>query len=260
LSVLLAERHDAVLVVTLNRPDRLNALDAELVDALAATWDEARDPAVRAVVITGAGRGFCAGADLRRPLDAPVRPGGVRGSYNPVMLALSALEKPVIAAVNGPAAGAGLALALAADVRVASPAARFVPAFARIGVVPDNGGSWFAVRALGYSAAFEWLSSGREMSAAEALQRGLVSEVVPPQDLLGAALARARSLAAMPGRAVGLTKLLLNAALTNTLAEQLEAEAEFQGLAVADPGRDAARARVANDLAGPGHPAVSAVG
>jgi 2-(1,2-epoxy-1,2-dihydrophenyl)acetyl-CoA isomerase len=161
---------------------------------------------------------------------------------------MAALDKPVLAAVNGPAAGAGLAIALAADIRVASTAARFVPAFARIGVVPDNGGSWFVVRALGYGAAFEWLASGREMLAAEALQRGLVAEVVPPDDLLAAALARARALAAMPGRAVGLTKLLLNAALTNNLAQQLDVEADYQALAVADPGRTAARAAVAGSI------------
>jgi len=247
--VLLTKRHDGVLVATLNRPDRLNALNSELVDALAAAWDEARDPEVRAVVLTGAGRGFCAGADLRQAPDGRPRPGGLRGSYNPVMLAMAALEKPVLAAVNGPAAGAGLALALAADIRVASTGARFVPAFVRIGVVPDNGGSWFAVRALGYSAAFEWLASGREFSAAEALQRGLVCDVVEPDDLLEATMARARALAAMPGRAVGLTKLLLNAALANNLAQQLEAEADYQALAVADSGRNLARAAMASNLA-----------
>jgi len=248
MSVVLAERQDAVLVVTLNRPDRMNALDPELIDTLTAAWDQARDPEIRAVVITGAGRGFCAGADLRRSDGGPARPGGLRTSYNPMVLALSALEKPVVAAVNGPAAGAGLALALAADIRVAAPTARFVPAFARIGVVPDAGGSWFAVRALGYSAAFEWLSSARELSADDALSRGLVAEVVEADELLACALARAQALAAMPGRAIGLTKVLLNAALTNTLAVQLELEADFQQLAVADPGRMAARARVAQQL------------
>jgi 2-(1,2-epoxy-1,2-dihydrophenyl)acetyl-CoA isomerase len=257
--VLLTERHDDVLVVTLNRPDRLNALSPDLVNALAAAWDEARDPAVRAVVVTGAGHGFCAGADLRRdPVDKP-KPGGLRAPYNPVMLAMAVLEKPVLAAVNGPAAGAGLALALAADIRVASTAARFVPAFARIGLVPDNGGSWFAVRALGYSVAFEWLASGREMSAAEALRRGLVLEVVEPDELLAATMARAQALAAMPGRAVGLTKQLLNAAVTNNLAQQLEAEADYQALAFADPARSAARAAVASIIgssAGTPHPVI----
>ena len=247
MSVMLAERHDAVLVVTLNRPERMNALDNELLDALTAAWDEARDPAVRAVVITGSGRGFCAGADLRQPAGSSARPGGLRGSYNPMILALTSLEKPVIVAVNGPAAGAGLSLALAADIRVAAPTARFVPAFARIGLVPDAGGSWFAVRALGYPAALEWLTSGREMSADEALRRGLVAEVAA-DDLLARAVARARDLAAMPGRSFGLTKRLLNAALSNPLPVQLDMEAELQGLAIADPERAAARARVAGRL------------
>jgi 2-(1,2-epoxy-1,2-dihydrophenyl)acetyl-CoA isomerase len=237
-----------VLVVTLNRPERLNALNSDLVDALAAAWEQARAPEIRAVIVTGAGRGFCAGADLRQEPAQPARPGGLRSSYNPVMLALASLEKPVLAAVNGPAAGAGLALALAADIRVASTKARFVPAFTRIGVVPDNGGSWFALRALGYSAAFEWLASGRDMQAPEALQRGLVAEVAEPDDLLGVTLARAQALASMPGRAVGLTKLLLNAALSRTLAEQLEAEADFQILATADPQRNAARTAMAGSL------------
>jgi 2-(1,2-epoxy-1,2-dihydrophenyl)acetyl-CoA isomerase len=248
MAVLLAERRDEVLVVTLNRPDRLNALDAELLDALAVTWDEARDPAIRAVIITGAGRGFCAGADLRQPAGGVVRAGGIRRSMNPLMMALLTLEKPVLAAVNGPAAGAGLGLALAADIRVASSSARFVPAFARIGVVPDNGASWLAVRSLGYSAAFAWFASGREMPAGEALDRGLVSEVVEADQLLDVTLALARSLAAMPGRAVGLTKLLLNAAITNTFPEQLEAEAQLQELALADPEREKARVRMAARL------------
>jgi 2-(1,2-epoxy-1,2-dihydrophenyl)acetyl-CoA isomerase len=239
--LVLTERLDAVLVVTLNRPERLNALDSEMLEALAATWDDACDPTVRAVVVTGAGRGFCAGADLRQPA-AAVRAGGVRRSMNPVLLAMSVLEKPVLAAVHGPAAGAGLALALAADIRVASTAARFVPAFTRIGVVPDNGGSWFAVRALGYSAAFAWLASGREMLAEEALARGVVSQVTEPEELLAVTVALARELSAMPGRAVGLTKLLLSEALTRSLADQLEAEARYQDLALADPERDRARA------------------
>jgi len=167
---------------------------------------------------------------------------------NPLMMALLTLEKPVLAAVNGPAAGAGLGLALAADIRVASSSARFVPAFARIGVVPDNGASWLAVRSLGYSAAFAWFASGREMPAGEALDRGLVSEVVEADQLLDVTLALARSLAAMPGRAVGLTKLLLNAAITNTFPEQLEAEAQLQELALADPEREKARVRMAARL------------
>jgi 2-(1,2-epoxy-1,2-dihydrophenyl)acetyl-CoA isomerase len=249
--VVLTERQESVLLVTLNRPERLNALDAELLDALAATWDDARDPAVRAVVVTGAGRGFCAGADLRQPTDGGVRAGGLRRSMNPIMLAMCALEKPILAAINGPAAGAGLALALAADIRIASTAARFVPSFARIGVVPDNGGSWFAVRALGYSAAFAWLASGREMLAAEALERGVVNQVTEPGQLLAVTIAQAEELAAMPGRAVGLTKLLLSEAVGSSLAHQLEAEARYQELAFTDPERERARAQVVTTISSP---------
>jgi 2-(1,2-epoxy-1,2-dihydrophenyl)acetyl-CoA isomerase len=249
MTVLLTERQGAVLTVTLNRPDRMNALDLDLLDALTAAWDEARDPAVRAVIVTGAGRGFCAGADLRRAADAPFRPGGLRGSYIPMIMSLSSLEKPVIAALNGPSAGAGLSLALAADLRVAVPTARLVPAFVRIGVIPDAGATWFAVRALGYSAAFEWLTSGRELSAEEALTKGLVAEVTTADDLLDRAMQRAQALAAMPGRSVGLTKVALNGALLNTLATQLELEATLQHQAVSDPARMAAREEVAARIA-----------
>lgn len=245
----LTERQGGVLTVTLNRPDRMNALDLDLLDALTAAWDEARDPAVRAVIVTGAGRGFCAGADLRRGADAPFRPGGLRGSYIPMIMTLSSLEKPVIAALNGPAAGAGLSLALAADIRVAVPTARLVPAFVRIGVIPDAGATWFAVRALGYSAAFEWLTSGRELYAEEAHTKGLVTEVTAADDLLDRAMQRAQALAAMPGSSVGLTKVALNGALLNTLATQLELEATLQHRAVSDPARMAAREEVAARIA-----------
>ncbi|MEV8635632.1 enoyl-CoA hydratase-related protein [Streptosporangium sp. NPDC051023] len=245
----LTRREGAVLTVTLNRPERLNALDAATLYALADAWHEAADPAVRAVVVTGAGRGFCAGADLRAPRDTS-RPGstGLRHTYHPHVLAMAALDKPVIAAVNGPAAGAGLSLAAAADLRIAAEGAKFVPAFTAIGLVPDAGGAYFLPRLLGYARAYEWLATGRPLTAAEALTWGLVSEVVPAGELLSHATKLAHQMADAPGIALGLTKRLLNHGLNVGLAELLDEEARLQALAVAAPGRDQARARMVNRM------------
>ncbi|GAA5078443.1 2-(1,2-epoxy-1,2-dihydrophenyl)acetyl-CoA isomerase [Thermocatellispora tengchongensis] len=241
----LTERDGPVLTVTLNRPDRLNALDVPTLHALAEAWHEAADPAIRAVVVTGAGRGFCAGADLRAPREG-LHPGssGLRHTYHPHMLAMAALDKPVIAAVNGPAAGAGLSLAAAADLRVAAEEATFVPAFVSVGLIPDAGAGHFLPRLLGYARAYEWVATGRRLSAAEALAWGLVSEVVPAADLMPHATRLAHTLAGMPGRAVGLTKRLFTHGLNSDLAGLLDEEARLQALAVAAPGREQARAAV----------------
>src|SRR5712691_1503993 len=172
-------REGAVLTIALNRPDVLNAFNTEMHRALAAALKEARAPEVRAVVITGAGRGFCVGQDLSEFREAPGDIGArLRGNYHPNIFALRALEKPVLAAVNGPAAGAGLSLACACDLRLAAAGATFVPAFINIGLVPDSGGTYFVRRLLGTARAFEWLATGRRLTAAEALEWGLVSEVV----------------------------------------------------------------------------------
>src|SRR3989440_1094832 len=162
-------RDGAVLTLTLNRPDVLNAINGAVHRGVAAALKEARDPEVRAVVVTGAGRGFCVGQDLTEFRERRGDIGDhLRASYHPIVLAVRALEKPVIAAVNGPAAGAGLSLACACDLRVASDSASFVPAFVNIGLVPDAGGTFFVHRLLGYARAFEWLSTGRRLTAAEA--------------------------------------------------------------------------------------------
>src|SRR6476659_2839996 len=172
-------REGAVLMITLNRPDVLNAFNADMHKALAAALKEARNPDVRAVVITGAGRGFCVCQDLTEFREASGDIGSrLRETYHPNVLAIRALEKPVIAAVNGPAAGAGMSFACACDLRIAAESASFVPAFINIGLVPDSGGSYFVTRILGAARAFEWLTSGRKLTAAEAHTWGLVSEVV----------------------------------------------------------------------------------
>jgi 2-(1,2-epoxy-1,2-dihydrophenyl)acetyl-CoA isomerase len=222
-------RDGAVLMITLNRPDVLNAFNADLHRALSASLTDAQADDVRAVVITGAGRGFCVGQDLTEFREAPGDIGErLRGNYHPNILALRRLEKPVLAAVNGPAAGAGLSFACACDLRLAAASATFVPAFINIGLVPDSGGTYFVRRLLGTARAFEWMSSGRRLSAAEALDWGLVSEVVADEKLAERAAERAAELAAMPTRGIGLTKRLFDHAENATLEEQLELEAQLQ--------------------------------
>jgi 2-(1,2-epoxy-1,2-dihydrophenyl)acetyl-CoA isomerase len=189
----------------------------------------AEEPSVRAVVITGAGRGFCVGQDLQEfSTGAGDVAENLRGNYHRNVLAIRALEKPVIAVVNGPAAGAGMSLALACDVRIASESASFVPAFINIGLVPDSGGTWLVRRLLGTALAFEWLTTGRRLGAEEARAWGLVSEVVPADQLEPRAQEVAELFAAMPTRAVWHTKRLLDAAEGTTFHEQLELEAVTQ--------------------------------
>jgi 2-(1,2-epoxy-1,2-dihydrophenyl)acetyl-CoA isomerase len=222
----------AVLTITLNRPDVLNALNKATHDALAAAIKEARDPEIRAVVVTGAGRGFCVGQDLTefREVSGEIAD-RLRGSYHPNILGLRALEKPVIASVNGPAAGAGLSFAAACDLRIAADSATFIPAFINIGLVPDSGGTFFIARLLGPARAFEWMTSGKRLTAAEAQAWGLVSEVVDADRLPERTAELAATLAAMPTRAIGMTKRLFDAAPTNGLEEQLELEAQLQSAA-----------------------------
>jgi 2-(1,2-epoxy-1,2-dihydrophenyl)acetyl-CoA isomerase len=225
-------RDGAVQTITLNRPDVLNAFNGAMHKALAEALREARSEEVRAVVVTGAGRGFCVGQDLTEFREAPGDIGErLRGNYHPNILAIRALQKPVIAAVNGAAAGAGLSLACACDLRLAADSATFVPAFVNIGLVPDSGGTFFVRRLLGYARAFEWLASGRRLSAAEAHAWGLVSEVVEADAVVARAAELAAELAAMPTRAIGMTKRLLDHAETATLDAQLEREAQLQSAA-----------------------------
>lgn len=225
----LAARDGAVLTITLNRPDVYNAIDRAMHERLAEALREAADPEVRAVVLTGAGRGFCSGQDLR---EFETFPGGVREAleqtYHPNVRAIRALGKPVLAAINGPAAGAGLSLACACDVRIASASASFVPGFIGIGLVPDAGGTWFVHRLLGFTRAFEWMVSNRRLAAEEALAWGLVSEVVDPEGFEARAAELARWYASLPTRAVAMTKQLFEHAFTASLDAQLELESMLQ--------------------------------
>jgi len=225
----LTARNESVLTITLNRPEVFNAFNRALHAGLREALAEAADGEVRAVVITGAGRGFCSGQDLKEFSELP---GGIRdaleGTYHPNIRAIRALEKPVIAAINGPVAGAGLSLACACDVRIASDSATFVPGFIGIGLIPDAGGSWFIHRLLGFARAFEWMVSNRRLGADEALASGLVSEVVAADDFPPRVEELAAWYAQLPTRGVAMTKQLFEHAYTASLEEQLELEAELQ--------------------------------
>src|SRR5215831_4268838 len=193
----------SVLTVTFNRPDSYNAFTTSMHAALLTALDEAASEDVRAVVITGAGKGFCAGQDISefRGLDRDIGE-HLEATYHRNIRAIRALEKPVIAAVNGAAAGAGLSLACTCDYRIAADTAAFVPGFIGIGLVPDSGGSYFIARLLGPSRAFTWMSSNRKLTAAEAHAWGLVDEVVDADALTGRAAKVAADFASAPTRAI----------------------------------------------------------
>lgn len=222
----------SVLTITLNRPDKLNALTKDTHKQLLSALKDARGREVRAVILTGAGRGFCVGQDLTEFSEGAGDVGDrLRANYHPTVLAIRQLEKPVIAAVNGAAAGAGLSLACACDLRIAADSATFVPAFINIGLIPDSGGTYFITRLLGPARAFEWMSSGRKLTAAEAHAWGLLSEVVEGEGLAARAAELASTYAELPTRAVGMTKRLFDRAPLSTLDEQLEFEAQLQAAA-----------------------------
>jgi 2-(1,2-epoxy-1,2-dihydrophenyl)acetyl-CoA isomerase len=222
-------RDGGVLTITLNRPDVLNANNLSVHQGIAAGLKDARDSEVRAVVITGAGRGFCVGQDLNEFREHPGTTGDMlRATYHPNVLAIRALEKPVIAAVNGPCAGAGISLACACDIRIAAESAAFIPGFVGIGLVPDSGGSFFIGRLLGQARAFEWMTSNRKLSAQEAADWGLVSAVIADADLQVHTAELARNYAAAPTKAIAMTKRLFDQAQLGTLEEQLELEAQLQ--------------------------------
>ena len=229
---LLVETDAGVSTLTLNRPDSLNALDAPLRRALlAALKDAAKDASIRALVLTGAGRAFCAGADLRGGSGEREFRRVLTDEYNPIVTAIRTLPKPVIASVNGVAAGAGMSLALAADLVAAAEDARLAPAFGRIGLVPDSGLTRTLVRALGRHRAMEVLLGERQLAASDAAAAGLVAAVVPGDRLADVTRELALRLAAGPTAAIGLTKRLVNAAEDDDLARSLAAEAALQDLA-----------------------------
>ncbi len=239
--VVLSGRDGAVLTLTLNRPEALNALNQETTRALWTAFEAAgRDREVGAIILTGAGRAFCAGADLK-DVSARHKAGDndlgadLRANYAPMIRAIRACPKPVIAAVNGTAAGAGLSLALACDLRLAAVGAQLIVVFVRVGLVPDAGSLFFLTRMLGLSKATELAITGDPMSADDAHRLGLVAAVVPPDQLMAAALERGRQLAEGPRRTYALIKRGMERALDLDLEQTLELESQLQALAAKTP-------------------------
>lgn len=232
---LLTGTDDGVLTITLNRPEVLNALTRQVLNELRDVLRAAeRDAAVRCLVLTGAGRGFCSGLDLtagtQRDEDISVAE-GVRQNWNVIVQRLRGIEKPVIAAINGVAAGAGMSFALACDIRLASEAAWFMPGFVRIGLVPDSGGTLLLPMLAGYAKAAELAFTGDRVDATEAHRLGLVNHVVPADALLERTRELAVRLAALPTRAIGLTKRAFNRAVMPNLDAALDYEADMQEIA-----------------------------
>lgn len=227
---------DGVLTITLHRPDSLNAFNEAMSVELAAALKTAeREKAVRAVVLTGAGRAFCSGQDLQEIKDRYADPSRtldfaahLRQKFNPLVTRIRTLEKPVIAAVNGGAAGAGASFALACDLRVCARSAYFMMAFVHVGLVPDSAATLTLVQSCGLARASELCMLGEKLSAEEAMKWGLVNRVVDDEACQTSAAEMARKLAAMPTRAIGLTKRALQRAWTATLDDQLEYEAFLQ--------------------------------
>lgn len=228
------ETKDGVTTLTLNRPETLNSfhrpMAGELQSALASA---AGDPSVRAILLTGAGRAFCAGQDL----GAVVGPEGfietdlgavVHDCYNPIIRALRAMPKPIVAAVNGVAAGAGANLALACDVVVASTSASFLQAFSKIGLIPDSGGTYVLPRLVGWGRASALMMLAEKVAASDALAMGMIYKTFAPDELLAAAQQLAATLAAMPTRGLALTKQALNASAANDVVAQLDVEERLQ--------------------------------
>ncbi len=228
------ETDGAVTTLTLDRPDALNALTVPLKEELLmALKSIGRDRSIRAVVLTGAGRAFCAGQDLRERLEPGAAPLAteLRERYNPIIVAMRRLEKPIVGAINGVAAGAGASLAFASDIRLAAPEASFVLAFGRVGLVPDSGATWFLPRLVGTAKAFELAFASEPLTAADAHRLGLVARVVPTGELVGEAQVLAERLAAGAPIAMALTKRALNRSWLATLDSQLDYEPDLQGLA-----------------------------
>lgn len=238
-ALVLSQQHGAVRILTLNRPSALNSftttMHAELLAALNAA---ATDSAVRCVVLTGAGRGFCAGQDLSDPVAAPdLTPGAkpkdlgalIDGYYKPLVQRLRSMPVPVVAAVNGVAAGAGANVALACDLVLAGESASFIQAFSKIGLIPDAGGTWVLPRLVGRGKALGLAMLGDKLGAAEAERLGLIWQCVPDAELMARAQALAERLAGLPTRALVATRQALDAAGQMSMEQALSAEAVLQG-------------------------------
>ena len=230
---ILVEEKAQLLEITLNRPDRLNSFNDEMHLALRAALDSAAEKNARAVLITGAGRGFCAGQDLgdRDPAKMEGKPDlsqTLTNFYNPLVRQIRAMECPVICAVNGVAAGAGANVALACDIVIAAESAKFIQSFAKVGLVPDGGGTWSLTRLLGEARAKALALTAEPICAAQAADWGLIWKTAPDDALMDSARALAEQFAAGPTVGLANTKKAIQAASTNSLNTQLDFEAQLQ--------------------------------
>lgn len=218
--------------VYLNRPEVFNSFNREMALALQADLDMCEhDATVRAIVLTGNGKAFCAGQDLKEVTDPELNPGFrkiLEEHYNPIIRKIRTIEKPIVAAVNGVAAGAGANIALACDIVVATEHASFIQAFSKIGLIPDSAGTFMLPRLVGFQKATALMMLGDKVSAAEALAMGLIYKEYPTSTFEEEVATLAATLAAMPTKALGLTKRLLNQSLSNTLEQQLALESDLQ--------------------------------
>ncbi|UPQ79740.1 enoyl-CoA hydratase-related protein [Flavobacterium azooxidireducens] len=224
--------NNKVAFISLNRPEVFNSFNREMALSLQKILaDCSTDNSVRAIVITGNGKAFCAGQDLKEVTDPDLNPGFrkiLEEHYNPIIQKIRTIEKPIVAAVNGVAAGAGANIALACDIVLASENASFIQAFSKIGLIPDSAGTFFLPRLIGFQKASALMMLGDKVSAVEAEKLGMVYKVISPESFLEEVTKIAETLAEMPTKAIGLTKRLLNQSMTNNLEQQLASESDLQ--------------------------------
>lgn len=228
------EMEGSVVKITLNRPDKFNSFNREMALQLQAALDEANNnSAIRAIYLTGEGKAFCAGQDLSEAMDksGPGIERIVREHYNPIIIKIRNIEKPVVCAVNGVAAGAGANIALACDVVIAASSVAFIQAFSKIGLIPDSGGTFFLPRLIGFGKASALMMLGDKVSAADAEKMGMIYKTVNDEALHAEAFLIAKTLSEMPTKGIGLTKKLLNKSMSNSLDQQLKSEGDEQVLA-----------------------------
>ncbi len=231
---ILFEKKDKIGFITMNRPDKYNSINKETAMAFQSILDDfASDKSIRCVVITGSGKAFCAGQDLGEIVDpnGPPLDEIVSNHYNPIVLKIRAMEKPVIASVNGIAAGAGANIALACDIVIAKESAAFLQAFSKIGLIPDSGGTYTLPRKIGLARASALMMLGEKVPAKDAEQMGMIYKAVPDEEFDAVIAKTAKKLANMPTKGLALTKKLLNASAKNNMEEQLALEHEYQNIA-----------------------------
>ncbi len=231
MSLILSEFEEGLLILRFNRPDKYNSFNQAMAFELQAALVEAAERSdVRAVILTGEGKAFCAGQDLAEVVgpDGPELPDIVAKHYNPIITRIRKLELPVIAAVNGVAAGAGANIALACDIVLACESAKFIQAFSKIGLIPDSGGTFFLPRLVGFQKALALCMTGEAVGAIEADAMNMIYKALPDEDFMEEAKALGLKMAAMPTKGLAYTKALFNESYSNSLEEQLDSEGDYQ--------------------------------